>query len=90
MGSSNRGGRNSFSYVEDFPDQVVFPLDCVPNDRPKGSWTNGVKAWKKSTTTSSVQLVGWFHPPRLRNRNHHNRMGPNPERKRLPFIPEEE
>ena len=86
MGSSNRGGRNSSSYVEDHPDKEVYPLDCVPNDRPKGSWTNGVKAWKKGTTTTGAQLVGWFHPPRLRNKGHKNYS----KRKRLPFVHEEE
>ena len=86
MGSYNSGVRNSRAYVEDFPNQEVFPLDCVPEQRSKGSWTNGVKAWKKGTTTGGAQLVGWFHPPRLRNKGHKNYS----KRKRLPFVLEEE
>mgnify|MGYP001369394506 CR=1 FL=1 len=58
------------SYVQDNEDLTIHPLDCVPSYRPKGSWTNGVKAWKRATSGEPEQVVGWFHPPRRRNKNH--------------------
>jgi hypothetical protein len=55
-------------YVEDHPHEEVHKLDCVPSERPYGSWTNGVKAWsrKHKNENGSESLVGWFHPPRRR------------------------
>jgi len=81
---THKTGRPS-QYVEDYPNLTVHPLNCVPDERPKGSWTNGVKAYKKGTTSKPSELVGWFYPPRLRNKGHRNYS----QRKRLPFIEEE-
>jgi len=72
-------------YVEENPNLEVFPFDCVPTSRPKGSWTNGVKAY-----TKTGGAVGWFYPPRMRNRKHHNRKGPKPINQRLIMNEEEE
>lgn len=66
MGSSNRNGRNQQMFIEDFPNAKVHPLNCVPDERPKGSWTNGVLAWQKSTSSENAKIVGWFTPPRFR------------------------
>ena len=46
-------------YVEDNLDLTIHDLNCVPSNRPKGSWTNGVKANSKDGSVS-----GWFYPPR--------------------------
>lgn len=73
MGKYNTGIRNTRTYVEDNPNLKVHALDCVPDNRPKGSWTNGVHAWSKATTETAARIVGWFHPPRLRNKGHRNR-----------------
>ena len=62
-------------YVEENPHLKVYPLDCVPSSRPKGSWTNGVKAYNKEGGTQ-----GWFYPPRLRNTGRHSRTGTKPRR----------
>ena len=59
-------------YIHDHPEKEVFPLDCVPPSRSKGSWTHGVKAWKKNDDNTE-RCVGWFYPPRLRNKGHKNR-----------------
>jgi hypothetical protein len=75
-------------YIEDQPDSEVYPLNCVPDKRPKGNWTNGVLAWKKATASESAKIVGWFSPPRMRNRNHTGRVGPNPKRQ-IPILEEE-
>ena len=53
-------------FIEDFPNATVHPLNCVPNERPKGSWTNGVLAWQKSTSSENAKIVGWFSPPRFK------------------------
>lgn len=63
-------------YVEENPDLEIYPLNCVPSTRPKGSWTNGIKAYTKGTNSESSKCVGWFFPPRIRNRGHHTRKGP--------------
>tara|TARA_Y100001938_G_C7944662_1_gene356118 strand:+ start:537 stop:788 length:252 start_codon:yes stop_codon:yes gene_type:complete len=55
-------------WVQDFPDKKVYPKDCVPENRPKGSWTNGVEAWEKGSQGSGDTCVGWFAPPRRRNK----------------------
>ena len=52
-------------YVSDTSDNV-HPLDCVPEERGKSSWTRGVKAWDKQNGVDVV--VGWFHPPRRRGK----------------------
>lgn len=70
-------------YVEENPDLIVHPLNCVPTNRPKGSWTNGIKAY-----TKEGGIAGWFYPPRIRNKNHHNRKGPKPRNQRI--VNEEE
>ena len=76
-------------YVEDEPHLKVYPLNCVPSYRPKGSWTNGVKAYEKSKGSEGARCVGWFFPPRIRNKGHHSRKGPKP-RRAIPIIEEEE
>ncbi len=73
MGSSNKSPRIKIEYTSDHPNKEVFPIDCVPSNRPHGSWTNGVRAYKKGDGGSSDACVGWFHPPRLRNKGHKNR-----------------
>jgi|DEB0MinimDraft_3_1074331.scaffolds.fasta_scaffold00045_3 hypothetical protein len=78
MGQSNRAGRNQKMYVEDHPDSEIYPLNCVPKERPKGSWTNGVLAWQKATASESAKIVGWLTPPRFKNLNHHGRVRPKP------------
>ena len=42
-------------------------------NRPHGSWTNGVKAYERGTGGTGDSWVGWFHPPRLRNKGHKKR-----------------
>lgn len=61
-------GRHYRMWVQDFPDKKVYPKDCVPENRPKGSWTNGVEAWEKGSQGSADTCVGWFSPPRRRNK----------------------
>ena len=73
MGSSNKAPRHKLDYTSDYPNKKVYPKDCVPMNRPHGSWTNGVKAYERGTGGSSDTWVGWFHPPRLRNKGHKNR-----------------
>jgi hypothetical protein len=80
MGQFNRGGRNQQVWVEDYPDAEVFAKDSVPSERPKGSWTNGVKAWKKATSSTSAEWVGWFTKPRLRRQRKANSQWFRPER----------
>ena len=72
-------------YIEENPDLKVYPIDCVPHNRPKGSWTNGVKAW-----TKDGKCEGWFFPPRMRNKGHHTRSGPKPRRNLSIALQEEE
>ena len=55
-------------YVSD-SQQEVLPLDCVPDERGKKSWTRGVKAWDKQDGVDVC--VGWFHPPRRRGKRAH-------------------
>ena len=73
MGSSNKAPRHKLEYTSDYPNKKVYPKDCVPMNRPHGSWTNGVKAYERGTGGSSDTWVGWFHPPRLRNKGWKNR-----------------
>ena len=63
-------------FVEENPDLKVHALNCVPTYRPKGSWTNGIKAYEKGKGSEATRYVGWFFPPRIRNTGHHNRKGP--------------
>jgi len=72
-------------YVEENPDLTVYPLNSVPSQRPKGSWTNGVKAW-----TKDGKCLGYFFPPRIRNKGHHTRSGPKPRRNLSIALQEEE
>ena len=76
-------------YVEENPDLKIYPFDCVPTYRPKGSWTNGIKAYRKGTNSQGPSCVGWFYPPRIRNNGHHSRNGPKP-RRAIPIMEEEE
>jgi len=62
--------RNQKEYTNDNPNKEVHPLDCVPDNRSKGSWTNGIKAWKKGEGGKADSCIGWFHPPRPRNNGH--------------------
>jgi len=80
---TKRSGRDNRMYIEDNPNLKVYPINCVPSSRSKSSWTNGVEAFQKRTTTTGDKLIGWFYPPRLRNKRHHNRFGPNPKINRL-------
>ncbi len=64
-------------YVEENPHLTIHPLNCVPTHRPKGSWTNGIKAYQKGSNSQGPRCVGWFFPPRIRNKGHHNRSGPS-------------
>jgi len=68
MGSYNQSGRSKKEYISDHPDKEVHPLNCVPDNRPHGSWTNGVKAWNRGDSGSSDSVAGWFYPPRHRNK----------------------
>ena len=65
---TQRYGRLSRQYVNDHPEKKIYPLDCVPTNRPKGSWTNGVKAYQRGKGSGTEVCVGWFHPPRIRNK----------------------
>ena len=65
--SRNKSDRIQKQYVQDRPNDKVHKLDCVPDERPYGSWTNGVKAWSRNKGGGSDEVVGWFHPPRRRN-----------------------
>ncbi len=67
---AHKTGRFKKMYVKENPDLTIHPLDCVPANRPKGSWTNGVEAWKRASSNSSEEVVGWFYPPRRRNKGH--------------------
>ncbi len=78
MGLSNQAGRHKKEYVNDFPDRKIHPIKCVPDDRPHGSWTNGVKAWKRGDSGSSDSVVGWFFPPRHRNKGWKTRKSRSP------------
>ena len=60
--------RNQKLYVHEQAQAQVWPLDCVPDHRPQGSWTNGVLAWEKGYHGDADQIVGWFAPPRLRQK----------------------
>ena len=63
MGRFNRSSRVQRMYVEDHPEAPVWDIDCVPETRPKGSWTNGTKAWSKATSTEVLNgLDGSHHP----------------------------
>jgi len=68
---THKEGRHERMYVKDNPHLEVHKIDCVPSNRPKGSWTNGVKAWERTQGGGSDACVGWFYPPRTRNTNHH-------------------
>ena len=63
MGSMNQSGRHKKEYIGDNLDLKVYPKDCVPENRPHGSWTNGVKAWERGKNGSSDKVVGWFYAP---------------------------
>lgn len=51
--------------------------------RSHGSWTNGVKAYERGAGGSSDTWVGWFHPPRLRNKGHKSRYKSNLQKRGL-------
>ena len=66
MGQYNHSVRHQRLYTQDNKEKQVFAKDCIPEDRPKGSWTKGVKAWKKGEQGASDEWVGWFTPPRFK------------------------
>lgn len=66
MGQYNHSVRHQRLYTQDNTEKQVFAKDCIPEDRPKGSWTKGVKAWKKGEKGASDVWVGWFTPPRFK------------------------
>ena len=68
---THKEGRHDRMYVKDNPDMKIYPMDCVPRTRSKSAWTNGVKAYDRGEGGTSESCVGWFHPPRTRNKNHH-------------------
>jgi len=86
---THRIGRNHRMYVEDNPKLTVFKRNCVPENRPKGSWTNGVEAWSKGDSSNNPSIVGWFAPPRRRNKGHHGRGGPIHKINRMAHFEEE-
>ena len=90
MGSSSKGTRTQKQYVGDHPNKEVHPLNCVPQFRSYGSWTHGVKAWKKGDGGSADSCVGWLHPPRLRNKGHKNRYNRQNQKRGLSLPQEEE
>lgn len=69
MGQSNTYLRYQKLYTNDNVGKEVFPKNCVPDERPKGSWTKGVKAYLKGEAGASDEWVGWFAPPRLKGRS---------------------
>ena len=68
---THKTGRHERMYVKDNPHLKVHKMDCVPSNRSKGSWTNGVKAWDRIEGSGTDSCIGWFFPPRTRNKNHH-------------------
>jgi hypothetical protein len=70
----NYAGRKPM-FVEDNPDLKIWDLECVPMNRPKGSWTNGIKAYVRGSNSEPSKCVGWFFPPRIRNKGHKARYG---------------
>ena len=64
---THRIGRIKKMYVQDYhrTRSAGFRL-CVPSNRPKGSWTNGVQAWERTNGGGEDIVIGWFYPPRLR------------------------
>jgi len=62
MGSSSKGTRWGNQYIHDNPNKEVFPYDCVPTSR-----------WEKGDGSNADKCIGWFHPPRLRNKGHKSR-----------------
>jgi len=66
MGQFNHSIRNQQMFIEDYPKAKVYPLNCVPSERPNRTWTKGTKAWKKATPSEPAMIVGWFTPPRFK------------------------
>ena len=87
MGSMNQSGRHKKEYIGDNLNLKVYPLNSVPENRPHGSWTNGVKAWERGKGGSSDSVVGWFHAPRHRNKGWKTRKSRSIS---LPQVQEEE
>jgi len=91
MGSSSKGTRWGHQYIHDNPNKEVFPYDSVPTIRSTSAWTQGVKAWKRGDGASADKCVGWFHPPRPRNKGHKSRYNRENQVRGLPTpIHEEE
>ena len=86
---THRNGRGTKMYIEDNSEMTIHAIDCVPVNRSKNAWTNGVAAFQKATSSSSDELVGWFYPPRLRNKNHHGRSAPRKIVDRVAHLEEE-
>jgi hypothetical protein len=66
MGQYNHSVRHQRLYTQDNEGKQIFAKDCIPEERPTGSWTKGVKAWKKGEQGAPDVWVGWFHPPRFK------------------------
>ena len=86
---THRIGRHERQYVDEHPHLKVYPSKCVPTNRSKTAWTNGVQAYERGRGGTSDQLVGWFYPPRLRHKKHHTREGPQMKIDRLAHLEEE-
>ena len=66
MGQSNSYLRHQKLYTNDNEGKEVFPINSVPKNRPKSSWTHGVKAYTKGISGANDSWVGWFAPPRFK------------------------
>lgn len=75
--------------MDEYPSVKIYPSKGVPTNRSKTAWTNGVPAYERGRGGLSDVCVGWFAPPRLRNKNHHSRLGPMRTIDRLAHLEEE-
>ena len=86
---SHKSGRHERQYVDEYPTLKIYPSKGVPTNRSKTAWTNGVQAYERGRGGLSDVCVGWFAPPRLRNKKHHSRKGPMPTIDRMAHLEEE-
>ena len=75
--------------MDEHPTLKVYPSKGVPTNRSKTAWTNGVEAYERGRGGDSDRQVGWFYPPRLRNKRHHSRSSPMPKINRMAHLEEE-
>lgn len=75
--------------MDAYPAHKIYSSKGVPTNRSKTAWTNGVPAYERGRGGLSDVCVGWFAPPRPRNKNHHSRKGPTPTIDRLAHLEEE-